>query len=108
MATIKRYGKDEKNVIVSFELSNGRKYFVADGFLFLSIKKEMTFEELMSVARLYTWKGAKIITNRIWKEFGVANEHLNGGHIVHSSSNTTEHIKRYCYNYNGKKLVNII
>ena len=69
MATIRRYGNDNKrNFVVCFELSNGKKYFIADGYLFLSVKQEMTLEDLKSVAKLYTYKGSKIITTRIWKD----------------------------------------
>lgn len=109
MATIKRYGSNdnERRFIVFFELSNGKKYFIADGYLFLSLKKDMTLDDLKHVAKLYTYKGSKIITTRIWKEFNTCNEHLNGGHIVHSSSNSLEHLERYSYNCNGKKLINV-
>lgn len=109
MATIRRYGNgNKKNFVICFKLSNGKKYFIADRYLFLSVKQEMTLEDLKSVAKLYTYKGSKIITTRIWKEFGIHNEEKNGGHIVHSSSYTLEHLERYSYNCNGKKLLNIL
>lgn len=109
MATIRRYGNgNERNFIVFFELSNGKKYFVGDGYVFLSLKKEMTLEELVPISRLYTYRGSRIITDRIWKEFNTCNEHLNGGHIIHSACYTIEHLKRYCYNCNGNKLINVL
>ena len=51
-----------KNTIIWFKLSNGKSYYVGEGYVFLSIKPTTTFEEIKSTAKKYSIKGAKIIT----------------------------------------------
>ena len=109
MATITRLWDEEKKFIVVFELADGRKYFIANGYVFISIKNDLTLDVLEKCARQYTQKGAKNITTKIWNEFSIWNEKKNGSHIIHSQYYSLEYAKKnLIYIVNGKTHLNLI
>lgn len=97
-----------KNTIIWFKLSNGKSYYVGEGYVFLSIKPTTTFEEIKSTAKKYSIKGAKIITARLWKEFAWYNEQKNGGRIEQSTYGNLSFIERNnSYGYQQNKLLRL-
>ena len=52
MATIKRLFSEEKKFIITFELADGRKYYVGEGYIFLSIKDNLSMDVLEKCAML--------------------------------------------------------
>lgn len=108
MATIKRYSIDTKDYVIVFFLADGRKYYIGENYLFLSIKDNMEYEVFEKNVRKYTRQGSKMITTKIWKEFGSINENKNGSYIVRSLSYPLESFKKeYVYNLNGKNILNL-
>ena len=109
MATIKRLFSEEKKFIITFELADGRKYYVGEGYIFLSIKDNLSIDVLEKCAKQYKERGAKVVTTRIWDEFSTWNEKKNGSHIVHSNYYSLEYVKKHLtYIVNGKTHLNLI
>ena len=109
MATIKRLFSEEKKFIITFELEDGRKYYIGEGYVFLSIKKDLSMEVLEKCAKQYKERGAKVVTERIWKEFSIWNEAKNGSHIVKSNYYSLEYVKKHLtYIVNGRTHLNLI
>ena len=99
---------EDKQYIVLFELSNGKKYLVCHGYVFIQLHKPMTLNGLQAIARFYTLKGAKCISSRLWKEFSWEHEKKNGGKIVKSQYISLKYIKdRLQYFVNGKYIINL-
>ena len=103
MSRIKRYGNESNNYVIWFTLSNGKTYYIGEGFVFLSIKDNIEYEVFKATARKYTHLGAKRIHTMIWnKYFNNANEKENGGHVVKSScyplTSVEKHLKYYVKN----------
>lgn len=95
--------------IVMFELSNGKKYLVCNGYLFIEIKKAMTLQEIQAIAKFYKLKGAKIISSRLWKEFSWQHEKENGGHIIKTQWTSINYMRKHLqYFVNNKYIVNLI
>ena len=38
MSRVKRYGNESDNYVIWFTLSNGKTYYIGEGFVFLSLK----------------------------------------------------------------------
>lgn len=86
MATIRRYSNRYKDYVIWFTLSNGKTYYIGEGFIFIPISENITFDELKKRARKYTYLGSKRMHKMIWnKYFNSANEKDNGGHVIKSS-----------------------
>lgn len=103
MATISRNSIVEKDYVIWFKLSNGKTYYIGEGFVFLSIKEDMPLEVFKSTARKYSKFGAKRIHTMLWnKYFTTSKEKENGGHIVKSSCWTMKSVERSLkFNVNG-------
>jgi hypothetical protein len=108
MGKIMRYGNNKTDYVIWFTLSNGKTYYVGEGFVFLSIKDNIEFEVFKATARKYTYKGARIITDKLWnKIFIVGKEEENGGHIIKSSMESLASVeKRLKYYTNNKYFFN--
>ena len=103
MSRVKRYGNESNNYVIWFTLSNGKTYYIGEGFVFLSIKDNIEYEVFKATARKYTHLGAKRMHTMIWnKYFNNANEKENGGHVVKSScfplTSVEKHLKYYVNN----------
>jgi hypothetical protein len=82
METISRNStyKKEKDYVIWFRLSNGKTYYIGEGFVFLSIREGIPLEVLKSTARKYSYMGAKRIHTMLWnKYFTTSKEKENGG-----------------------------
>ena len=108
MKKFKRYSVDTKDYVIIFFLKDGRKYYIGENYVFLSIKGQVEYNIFEKNVRKYTRQGSKLITTRIWKEFSTFNEDKNGSHIIRSMSYPLETFKKhYVYNYNGKDILNL-
>ena len=94
--------------IIWFTLSNGKTYYVGDGFIFLSIKDNIEFDTLLKTAKQYKLQGAKCVMKQLWdKYFTYKNENDNGGHIVKSAFGEIKDVeKRLKYYTNNKYYFN--
>ena len=97
----------DKNTIIWFKLSNGKSFYVGNGYVFLLIEPTTTFEEIKSNAKKYSIKGAKIVTARLWKEFAWHKQE-NGIRIEQSNYGNLPFIERNnSYGYQQNKLVRL-
>lgn len=100
---------EDKQYIVLFKLSNGKRYLVCHGYVFVQLHKPMTLNGLQAIARFYTMKGAKCISSRLWKEFSWEHEKENGGKIVQSQYISLDFIrKRLQYFVNGRYIIDFL
>ena len=50
MSRIRRYGNESKDYVIWFTLSNGKTYYIGEGFVVLSIKDNIEFEVFKATA----------------------------------------------------------
>ena len=100
--------KANRRYIIWFTLSNGKTYYIGEGFVFLSIKDNIEFDTLLATAKQYKLQGAKNVTAKLWnKYFNTCNEKDNDGHIVKSTFAELKDLeKRLKYYVNNKYYFN--
>lgn len=90
--------------IVWFTLSNGKTYYIADGFVFVQIRDNIEFDTFMKCAKKYKLQGAKCVMKLLWdKYFTYKNENDNGGHIVKSTFGELKDVERRLKYYTNNK-----